>query len=82
MSAKAEIDSWGISTKGVEWVEGEVEYLEMPFYLNMTQDPAMFIRQTEKGVEDWRARETGVFEFDRAVASEENWWTPEPDVEV
>ena len=51
LAAKAEIDCWGISTAGVDWVDGEVDYLNLPFYLNMTQDPEMYIRQTEKGVE-------------------------------
>ena len=42
----------GISTAGVDWIDGEVDYLNLPFYLNMTQDPEMYIKQTEKGVED------------------------------
>ena len=52
LAAKAEIYLWGISTAGVDWVDGEVYYLNLPFYLNMTQDPEMYIKQTEKGVED------------------------------
>jgi len=35
---------WGVGTKGIEWVEGEVEHLEQPFYLNMTQDPEVSSR--------------------------------------
>jgi hypothetical protein len=77
LSVKAEIDQWGISTVGVDWVDGEVDYLNLPFYLNMTQDPEMYIKQTEKGVEDWRARLTGVYEFDKGVATEQNWYTPD-----
>jgi hypothetical protein len=77
LAAKAEIDCWGISTAGVDWVDGEVDYLNLPFYLNMTQDPEMYIKQTEKGVEDWRARLTGVYEFDKGIVTEQNWYTPD-----
>lgn len=77
ISAKGEIESWGISTAEIDWVEGEVDYLNLPFYLNMTQDPIMYIQQTEKGVENWRARLTGVYEFDKSVATEQNWWMQE-----
>jgi hypothetical protein len=82
LAAKVEIDRWGISTAGVDWVEGEVDYLNSPFYLNMTQDPEMYIRQTEKGVEDWRARLTGVYEFDKGVVTEQNWYTSDEAVSV
>lgn len=77
-SMRKEIESsWEISTKGIEWVDGDLDYLNQPFYLNMTQDPSMYIVQTEKGVEDWRARLTGKHEFDRAVVNEQNYWIPE-----
>lgn len=46
----------------------------------MTQDPEMYIKQTEKGVEDWRARLTGVYEFDTAIVTEQNWYTPDEPV--
>lgn len=70
---------WEISCEGVEWVDGvdSVDHLNQAFELNMTQDPAMYILQTEKGVEDWRARETGRFDFDRGKVTSENYWTPE-----
>jgi len=74
---KKEIEEeWGISTKGVKWVD-KVDHLNQPFYLNMTQDPELYIRQTEKGVEDWRARLTGKFEFDRSEVTDQNYWTPD-----
>jgi hypothetical protein len=71
------VESWGINTAGIDWVDGEFDHLDQPFYLNMTQDPSMYIKQTPQGVEDWRARETGKFEFDRAKVSDQNYWTPE-----
>lgn len=77
LSAKDEIDQWGISTAGIDWVDGEVDYLNLPFYLNMTQDPEMYIQQTEKGVEDWRARLTGVYNFDKGIVTDQNWYTPD-----
>ena len=67
----------GISSAGIEWVEGDFDHLEQPFYLNMTQDPSKYIVQTEKGFEDWRARETGKYVFDRGTVTEQNYWTPE-----
>ncbi|KAK5105831.1 hypothetical protein LTR62_002111 [Meristemomyces frigidus] len=69
--------NWGISTKGIEWVDGEMDCLAQPFFLNMTQDPSRYLVQTEKGFEDWRARETGKWNFDKGVVSEKNYWTPE-----
>jgi ectoine hydroxylase-related dioxygenase (phytanoyl-CoA dioxygenase family) len=77
IASKAEVESWGINTAGIEWVEGKFDHLEQPFYLNMTQDPEMYIKQTPQGVEDWRARKTGKFEFDRGVVTDQNYWTPE-----
>ncbi|KAK6434701.1 hypothetical protein LTR95_009115 [Oleoguttula sp. CCFEE 5521] len=77
LSAKSEVESWGISTIGIEWVDGEIDHLDQPFFLNMTQDPEMYIKQTPKGVEDWRARATGKYEFDKGVPSDQNWWTAE-----
>lgn len=68
---------WDINTAGIEWVKGKVDSLEIPFYLNMTQDPEKYIVQTEKGFEDWRARKTGKWEFDRATVTEDCYWTPE-----
>ncbi|KPI44918.1 uncharacterized protein AB675_2502 [Cyphellophora attinorum] len=77
-SLKQEIEEvWQVNTAGVEWVDGEVDHLNQAFYLNMTQDPSMYIRQTDKGVEDWRARATGKFNFDRGVVSDHNYWTAE-----
>ncbi|KAK3047897.1 hypothetical protein LTR09_010722 [Extremus antarcticus] len=75
--SKQQVESWGISTAGIEWVDGDFDHLDQPFFLNMSQDPSMYIKQTPKGVEDWRARETGKFEFDKAVVSDQNYWTPE-----
>lgn len=77
-SMRSEIQSdWNISTAGVEWVEDEIDHLNQPFYLNMTQDPEKYIVQTDKGVEDWRARISGEFKFDRGVVSDQNYWTPD-----
>ncbi|KAK3671908.1 hypothetical protein LTR78_008274 [Recurvomyces mirabilis] len=70
-------EKWEISTKGIEWVEGEMDCLEQPFFLNMTQDPSKYIVQTEKGFEDWRARETGRWDFDKGKVGEKNYWTAE-----
>lgn len=69
-------DQWNMSTAGVEWVDGEIDHLNQAFYLNMSQDPSMYIVQTKDGVEDWRARLSGKFEFDRGVVSDQNYWTP------
>ncbi|KAK3075364.1 hypothetical protein LTR53_001369 [Teratosphaeriaceae sp. CCFEE 6253] len=77
-SARKQVEEeWRISTKGIEWVDGEINSLDVPFYLNMTQDPAMYIVQTKDGFEDWRARESGKFVFDKGVVNEECYWTPE-----
>jgi len=65
----------GISTAGIEWVDGDLDSLDIPFFLNMTQDPGLFLLQTEKGFEDWRARATGKFEFDERKVTEDNYWT-------
>lgn len=77
VASKETVERWGINTKGIEWVEGEFDHLEEPFYLNMTQDPEKYIKQTEKGVEDWKARKTGEFKFDRGKVTDQNYWTPE-----
>lgn len=78
VAAKKQVEEdWGISTAGIEWVDGEVDSLELPFYLNMTQDPGRYLVQTEKGFEDWRARETGKYEFDRGVVTDQCYWTPD-----
>lgn len=78
LSLKSEIEEvWQINTAGVKWIEGEVDHLNQPFYLNMTQDPIMYIKQTEKGVEDWRARATGKYAFDRKTVTDQNYWTPD-----
>lgn len=76
-AAKAEVETWPISTAGIEWVDGDIDSLDQPFRLNMTQDPSRYIVQTEKGVEDWRAREGMGYEFDRGIVTEQNYWTPE-----
>jgi len=67
----------GISTAGVEWVDGDLDSLDIPFFLNMTQDPSLYLVQTEQGFEDWRARKTGKFEFDNDPVTDRNYWTPE-----
>ncbi len=78
VASKETVEGWGISTKGVEWVDDPgFDHLEEPFFLNMTQDPEMYIKQTPKGVEDWRARKTGEFKFDKGIVSDQNYWTPE-----
>lgn len=76
-SLREEVESWQINMAGIDWIEGEVDHLNQAFFLNMTQDPEMYIRQTENGVEDWRARASGKFEFDRGVVSDQNYWTAE-----
>jgi hypothetical protein len=74
-----ERDWKGVSFKGVEWVEGEVEHLKQPFFLNMTQDPEMYVVHTEKGWEDWRSRKTGRYDFSGGDSgmSEQNYYVPE-----
>jgi len=67
----------GISTAGVEWLEGPVNSLDLPFFLNMTQDPDLYMLQTEKGFQDKKGRETGVYKFDTSKVTEQNYWTPE-----
>jgi hypothetical protein len=67
----------GISTAGVEWVDGDLNSLDLNFFLNMTQDPSLYLEQTEKGFEDWRARATGEYKFDTKKVTEQNYWTPE-----
>ncbi len=76
-ASKQHVESWGISTKGINWVEGDFDHLQQPFYLNMSQDPEMYIKQTPEGVEDWRARKTGKFEFDKGEVTDQNYWTPD-----
>jgi len=77
MKEKIEREWEGISTAGVEWVDGELNSLDIPFFLNMTQDPSLYLLQTEKGFEDWRARASGKYEFDTQPVTEQNYWTPE-----
>jgi ectoine hydroxylase-related dioxygenase (phytanoyl-CoA dioxygenase family) len=67
----------GISTEGVEWVDGDLNSLDMNFFLNMTQDPSLYLEQTTKGFEDWRARSKGHYKFDKKIVTEENYWTPD-----
>ncbi|KAG0650434.1 Kanamycin B dioxygenase [Hyphodiscus hymeniophilus] len=67
----------GISTEGVEWVDGDLDSLDLNFFLNMTQDPLLYLEQTDRGFEDWRARATGQYNFDTNKVTEENYWTPE-----
>lgn len=77
-SAREQVEKeWKISTAGIECVDGEIDSLEVPFFLNMTQDPGRYLVQTEKGFEDWRARETGKYEFDRGLVTQDCYWTPE-----
>lgn len=77
MKEKIEREWEGISTAGIEWVEGDLNSLDVPFFLNMTQDPAQYLLQTEKGFEDPVGRQTGKLAFDTAVVTEQNYWTPE-----
>lgn len=78
LAAKEQVEEdWKISTMGIEWVDGEIDSLELPFFLNMTQDPGRYIKQTSQGFEDWRARVTGKYVFDRGVVDESCYWTPE-----
>ncbi|KAL6245287.1 hypothetical protein RBB50_008062 [Rhinocladiella similis] len=77
MKEKVEREWKGISTEGVEWVEGDLNSLDVPFYLNMTQDPSQYLLQTENGFQDPIGRQTGKYVFDTAKVTEENYWTPE-----
>ncbi|KIW10125.1 hypothetical protein PV08_11085 [Exophiala spinifera] len=76
MKGKVEREWKRISTKGVEWVEGDLNSLDVPFYLNMTQDPSQCLLQTENGFQDPVGRQTGKYVFDTAKVTEENYWTP------
>jgi hypothetical protein len=67
----------GISTEGIEWVDEDLNSLDMNFFLNMTQDPSLYLEQTEKGFEDWKVRATGQYKFDTQKVTEENYWTLE-----
>jgi len=69
--------NWGVSTKGVEWVEGEVDHLTQPFYLNMSQDPELYMIHTEKGWENERTRRTGDYTTHKRVVTDQNYYTPE-----
>jgi hypothetical protein len=69
----------GISTEGVEWVDGHIDSLDVPFFLNMTQDPDLYLLQTEKGFQDQKGRQTGEYKFDTSVVTDQNYWTPEVD---
>jgi hypothetical protein len=78
MKETVERDWHGISTAGVEWVQGDINSLDVPFFLNMTQDPELYLLQTEKGFEDIKGRKSGDLKYDRAVqVTEQNYWTPE-----
>jgi ectoine hydroxylase-related dioxygenase (phytanoyl-CoA dioxygenase family) len=77
MKATVEREWEGISTAGIEWVDGDVDSLEIPFFLNMTQDPSQYLLQTEKGFEDYKARVTGNYNFERREVTDQNYWTPE-----
>ena len=77
MKEKVENEWEGISTAGVEWVEGDIDSLEVPFYLNMTQDPSLYLLQTENGFQDKKGRETGKYIYDTEKVTEQNYWTPE-----
>ncbi|KAH8811345.1 hypothetical protein F5884DRAFT_669591 [Xylogone sp. PMI_703] len=79
LSGKEKIErEWErISTAGIEWVEGDLNSLDVPFFLNMTQDPALYLLQTEKGFEDPVGRQSGKLSFDTSAVTEQNYWTPE-----
>ncbi|KAH0846415.1 hypothetical protein AYO21_07148 [Fonsecaea monophora] len=77
MKDRIEREWEGISTVGVEWVEGELNSLDVPFYLNMTQDPNLYLLQTEKGFQDPKGRQTGEYKFDTVKVTDQNYWTPE-----
>ncbi|KAK5280253.1 hypothetical protein LTR40_006618 [Exophiala xenobiotica] len=77
MKDRIEQEWKGISTVGVEWVKGDLNSLDVPFFLNMTQDPSQYLLQTEKGFEDPVGRQSGKYRFDSAKVTEDNYWTPE-----
>jgi hypothetical protein len=77
MKERIEREWQGISTAGVEWVDGEIDSLDLPFFLNMTQDPSLYLLQTEKGFQDKKGRETGKYVYDTDKVTEQNYWTPE-----
>jgi ectoine hydroxylase-related dioxygenase (phytanoyl-CoA dioxygenase family) len=77
MREKIENEWEGISTKGVEWVEADINSLDVPFFLNMTQDPNEYLMQSEKGFQDKVEREKGEYKFNSAKVTTENYWTPE-----
>lgn len=74
------MEQWeNISLDGIEWMEGEVDHLTLPFFLNMTQDPEEYRLHTERGTQDRRARETGKYEYESSrteVKAGENYWVP------
>jgi len=72
-----ERDWEGISTAGVEWVDADLDSLDVPFFLNMTQDPSLYLLQTDKGFQDPKGRETGEYQYDTAIVTDQNYWTPE-----
>jgi len=75
LRSKIEKDWEGISLAGVEWVDGELDNLNEPFRLNMTQDPAALRVEKNGKMEDQSARETGVFEYeDKRRVTEHNYW--------
>ena len=75
MKDKIEREWEGISTVGVEWIDGEIDSLDVPFYLNMTQDPSSYLLQTNEGFK--RVEKAEKIEFDKIGVTEENYWTPE-----
>ncbi|KAJ9603823.1 hypothetical protein H2200_012009 [Cladophialophora chaetospira] len=78
MKEKIEREWEGISTAGVEWIDGEINSLDVPFYLNMTQDPELYLLQTERGFQDHKGRQTGQYKFDTGTkVTDQNYWTPE-----
>jgi hypothetical protein len=74
---KSKMETWDkVSLAGVDWIEDDIDYLSIPYTLNLTQDPKNYKIQTEKGTQDRKARETGVYLFD-AIPNEHNWYFPE-----
>jgi len=76
LSMKPQMEKWGISLVGIEWVDGEMDHLKVPFYQNLTQDPENYAQGMPNGTISSRYfRETGKH-LPGAVVSEHNYWNP------
>lgn len=80
VAMKPIMEQWeNISLAGIDWLEGDVDHLTVPFFLNMTQDPEEYRIHTEKGTQDRSARETGKYDYERSrkdIKAGENFWVP------